>query len=255
MASLAAVETTPVLHKGMFPPGAMLVPCHDMARYHQFTNDLMLLDVPDGTVPIMNRSSSIVQNMNMSVEMMLGTSAAWAWIIGDDHGFKRDIVLQLLKHDVDVVVPLCTKRGPPFSLVIYDKQSGVDEQGRPLYNTMQFSELPMDGKLFEVEAAGTAGMLVKRHVFDAIGSPWFRNWDDTVINEDMVFCRRVREAGFKIMVDPTQCITHIGVLAAFPEVMDGKWGLSLDLQGAAIHLPGGIRLDTPGGDFKKGHIK
>src|SRR5512142_2967350 len=160
MASLAAVETTPVLHKGMFPPGAMLVPCHDMARYHQFTYDLMLLDVPDGTVPIMNRSSSIVQNMNMSVEMMLNTPAERAWIIGDDHGFKRDIVLQLLKHDVDVVVPLCTKRGPPFSLVIYDRQCGEDEQGRPLYNTMQFHDLPLDGELFEVEAAGTAGMLV-----------------------------------------------------------------------------------------------
>lgn len=255
MASLAAVEVPPQLDKADFPPGAMIVPCHDMARYHQFTYDLMLLDVPDGTIPIMNRSSSIVQNMNMSVEMMLDSDAEWAWIVGDDHGFKRDIVLQLLAHDLDVVVPLCTKRGPPFSLVLYDGECGVDEYGRPLYNTMQFHDLPQDGKLFEVAAAGTAGMLVKRHVFEAIGAPWFRNWDDTVINEDMVFCRRIKEAGFKIMVDPTQRISHIGILAAFPEEIDGKWGLSLDLHGAAMHIPGGIKLDSPKGDFKKAHLR
>ena len=255
MTALAAVETAPVPSKDDFPPGAMIVPCHDLARWHQFTYDLMLLDVPDGTIPIMNRSSSIVQNMNMSVEMMLDSDAQWAWIIGDDHGFKRDIVVQLLAHDVDVVVPLCVKRGPPFSLVIYDKECGRDDHDRPLYNTMQFPELPQDGKLFEVEAAGTAGMMVKRHVFEEIGSPWFRNWDDITINEDMVFCRRVKEAGFKIMVDPNLQISHIGMVKAFPEQIDGTWGLSLDLQGAAIHIPNGVKLDTPEGDFKKGHLR
>lgn len=255
MTALAAVETPPALSKDDFPAGAMIVPCHDLARFHQFTYDLMLLDVPDGTIPIMQRSSSIVQNMNMSVETMLKTDAAWAWIIGDDHGIQRDTVLRLLAHDVDVVVPLCTKRGPPFSLTLFDRQCGHDEDGRPLYNTMQFSDLPKDGKLFSVEAAGTAGMLVKREVFEAIGKPWFRNSDGITINEDMMFCRAVREQGFEIMVDPATRISHMGLLAAFPELMDGTWGLTLDLQGAAVHLPNGIKLDAPDGDFKKGHVR
>lgn len=255
MTALAAVETTPLLSKDDFPSGAVITPCHDLARYHQFTYDLTHVDVPDGTLQLMNRSSSIVQNLNMSVEMMLDTEAQWGWIIGDDHGFKRDVVLKLLAHDVDVVVPLCTKRGPPFSLVLYDRECGRDEENRPLYNTMQFPELPTDGKLFEVEAAGTAGMLVKRHVFEAVGKPWFRNWDDITINEDFVFCRRLREAGYKIMVDPTIQISHIGMMAAFPEMIDGAWGLSLDLQGAAVHIPNGIKLDSPDGEFKKGHLR
>ena len=194
MTSLALAEDlAPVPDKADFPAGCVIVPCHDMARWHQFTYDLNHLDVPDGTLQLMNRSSSIVQNMNMSVEQMLDSEAQWAWIIGDDHGFKRDLVLKLLAHDLDVVVPLCAKRGPPFSLVVYDRECGHDEEDRPLYNTMQYPDLPTDGELFEVEAAGTAGMLVKRHVFEAIGSPWFRNWDDITINEDFVFCRRLRE--------------------------------------------------------------
>ena len=92
-------------------------------------------------------------------------------------------------------------------------------------------------------------MLVKRHVFEAIGEPHFRNWDDTTINEDFVFCRRVREAGFKIMVDPMLQITHIGQVSAFPELVEGKWGLSLDLGGANIHIPNGIKLE---GGLEKG---
>jgi len=255
MTALAAVESQPLPDKRDFPAGAMIVPCHDLARYHQFTYDLMLLDVPDGTIPIMKRSSSIVQNFNASVQEMLDSEAQWAWIIGDDHGFKRDIVLRLLRHEADIVVPLCVKRGPPFSLVLFDSVWGEDEYGRPLYNTMQFPDLPSDGKLFEVEAAGTAGMLVRRHVFEAIGDPWFENSDGITINEDMVFCIRAREAGFKIMVDPTAVITHLGMLSAYPEQHDGTWGLTLDLQGAAVHLPNGIKLDAPEGDFKKGHVR
>ena len=256
MASLALAEdlaTSP--DKADFSPGCVIVPCHDMARWHQFTYDLNHLDVPDGTLQLMNRSSSIVQNMNMSVEQMLDSEAEWAWIVGDDHGFKRDVVLKLLAHDLDVVVPLCAKRGPPFSLVVYDRECGHDEEDRPLYNTMQYPDLPTDGELFEVEAAGTAGMLVKRHVFEAIGSPWFRNWDDITINEDFVFCRRLREAGFKIWVDPTLAISHIGMLAAFPELIDGKWGLSLDLQGAQIHIPNGIKLESGEPQFSKGRMR
>ena len=186
--ALAALETPPVPRKEDFPPGAMIVPCHDLARFHQFTYDLMLLDVPDGTIPIMNRSSSIVQNMNMGVEMILESEAEWAWIVGDDHGFKRNIVVQLLAHHRST----WSCRFAPSAARLFrwsstTRSAARTGPGRPLYNTMQFSDLPTDGKLFEVHAAGTAGMLVKRHVFEALGSPVFRNWDDTVINEDVVF--------------------------------------------------------------------
>ena len=120
--ALAEVPLAP--DKNDFPAGAVIIPCHDLARYHQFTYDLIHFDVPDGTISLMQRSASVVQNMNMGVEQMLDTSASWAWIIGDDHSFNRDVVVQLLKHDADIVVPLCTKRGPPFSLVLFDKDCG-----------------------------------------------------------------------------------------------------------------------------------
>src|SRR4030095_6664312 len=122
------------LDKDDYPAGALILPCHDLARYHQFTFDLQVLDAPDGTLPLMNRSASVLQNLNAGIETMMETSAQWAWIIGDDHSFQRDTLLKLLAHDVDIVAPLCTKRVPPFPLVVYDSDDGVDEQGRTKYN-------------------------------------------------------------------------------------------------------------------------
>ena len=42
-------------------------------------------------------------------------------------------------------------------------------------------------------------MLVKRHVLEAIGEPYFETFGKQ--NEDLEFCRKIRNAGFKIHVD------------------------------------------------------
>lgn len=224
-----------------------MVPCADHARYHHFTHDIVLLDVPDETKIAIQRSASVVQNMNAMVEEMLAGDSAWAWIIGDDHCFPRDIVVSLLAHDVDIVVPLCTRRSPPFGLVAFtEPQEGeekVDPLGRPFWHIIQFDELPKHG-LMEIHAAGTAGMLVKREVFERMEGPWFENSDTISTNEDVTFCRKARDLGFKVMLDVDSRIGHIGNFAAWPDRRGGDWGLTLDFQGQGqnhIFLAGGIR--------------
>ena len=236
------------LNREDFPAGTVAIPCNDLARYHHFTHDLTLLDVPDGTVISMHRSASIVQNMNQIVEAMLATDSAWMWIIGDDHTFKRDTVLRLLAHDLDIVAPLCSRRGPPFSLVAFDYQQGEDELGRPLYHALQYDELPEHG-LVPVTAAGTAGMLVKRHVLEAIGNPWFENSDGRTQNEDIEFCRKAVDAGYQIHVDVDTSIGHIGVFATWPTRRQNEWGITFDFQGQGrndIFIAGGIRPNDQG---------
>lgn len=245
MTTLAAVEPAAPLDPAEFPKGTVIVPCHDLARYHQFSFDLTLLDVPDGTEITFQRSASIVQNLNQGIGQLLRSESAWAWIVGDDHSFNRDTIMRLLAHDVDIVAPLCVKRAPPFSLVAYDREEGLDPQGRMQFNTMEFEDLPEDG-LFEVAAAGTAGMLIKREVFEALEEPWFLNSDGLTTNEDVTFCRRARAEGFKVLLDPGTRIGHLGIVAAWPDHRDGAWGLTLDFQGAGhnqIFIPGGIRLE------------
>src|SRR5262245_33046884 len=117
--------------------GTVVVPCHDLARYHHFSHDLTMLDVPDGTLISFQRSASVVQNLNEAVREMLDTDSEWAWFIADDHAFPRDVVVRLLEDDEDIVAPVCCRRGPPFSLVLFDREVGEDEYGRMQYHVIQ----------------------------------------------------------------------------------------------------------------------
>jgi len=251
----AVVETTPIApratpeQRDQYPPGMVFVPCHDLARYHGFTNDLVLLDVPDGTEINFTRSSSIVQNFNLGVETMLQSQAQWMWVIGDDHMFGRDVVLRLLKHDVDIVAPLCVRRGPPFTLVAFDEAgSKVDADGNPLYHMLDMDDLPDHG-LMPIPATGSAGMLIKRSVFEALEPPWFRNGDLVTVNEDVIFCERVREElGLTVWLDVDTYIGHLGTFCAMPMHQDGRWGLMFDFLGRGenrIFLPGGVKPGDP----------
>jgi len=264
-----------------YPPGTIVIPCHDLARYHQFTHDMHLLDVPDGTIASYQRSLSIVQNLNEAVKAMLQEQkppvdeagnpkldefgeplpappdSQWAWFIADDHCFSRTVVVDLLRRDVDIVVPLVCRRGPPYSLVIFDDERGEDEHGRTMYHQVQYDELPEDGGLFEVHAAGSAGMMVKRHVFEEIGFPWFENSDGISTNEDVEFCRKAREAGFKIWCDTDVRLGHLGAVAAWPARREGEWGIVFDFQGVGqnqIWMPGGVRASDEGVGTATGQV-
>lgn len=249
---MSAVELVPGIasteERNRFAAGTVAVPCSDLARYHHFTHDLTILDVPDGSIISFHRSASVVQNMNEIVRGMAEESE-WLWIIGDDHTFQRDTVLRLLARGLDVVAPLCARRGPPFSLVAFDERTGEDEHGRPLYHVLQYDELPARGGLLEVEVCGTAGMLVRRAVLDAIGYPWFANSDGITANEDVEFCRRARAAGFRVWVDCDVRIGHLGVVAVWPDRRNETWGMTLDFQGEGrndIFIAGGIRPNDQG---------
>lgn len=235
--------------RNLFPPGTVGVPCTDHARYHSFTTSLVMLDVPDDTDILIRSSASIVDNMNEIVGAMQDDSP-WLWVIGDDHTFPRDIILRLLAHDVDIVVPLCARRGPPFNLVAFDQATGVDPHGRPTYHVLDYKDIPDEPGLMEIAAAGTAGMLIKREVLDAVGYPWFRNSDGMSMNEDVEFCRRAVELGFKVWLDTSVAIGHMGLVNVVPSRADGQRGFALNFGGgggnSAIFIPGGIRSDDPG---------
>ncbi len=44
-------------------------------------------------------------------------------------------------------------------------------------------------------------------------------WNGEFWGEDYVFCRRAREAGFKIWIDPTIVLNHAGQSGAFVEIL------------------------------------
>lgn len=199
-------------------PGTVALPCGELGRYHAFTYCLAALTYPAGSRLGMAKGLSIPSNLNTIIRNMVGD---WVWLIGDDHVFQPDIIQQLGRNDVDVVVPLCVRRQPPFSLVVF---KGEDDDG---YVPFAYDEIP-DG-LFEVHAAGTAGMLIRRHVLEAVGDPWFENADREQATEDLEFCRKIRQGGFRIHADPTVLLGHIGTFTAWPRRVNGDLGIFFDM--------------------------
>ena len=121
--------------------------------------------------------------------------------IDDDMTFDRDAVRRLLTHDLPIVGGLCHNRRPPYPpILIHDSPRGFEFQ-------YDYPE-----GLVEVDATGAAFLLVKREVFEAIRAefPDEEPWRPKGVSEDVSFCRRAREAGFKVFVDTTIKIGHVG---------------------------------------------
>jgi GT2 family glycosyltransferase len=65
----------------------------------------------------------------------------------------------------------------------------------------------------EIDAAGSAGMLVRRHVFDNIGEPYFASTNGAYLNEDVAFCAKVKGPGYRIFATADVTMGHIGIFA------------------------------------------
>jgi hypothetical protein len=202
--------------------GTVGVVSGDTVRYPDFCQSLVILGKPEGTRLIWSKSHDVTGNCNVICRKFLGD---WVWLIGDDHVFDPDILIRLLEHDVDVVVPLCLKRTPPYDPVVYDRQNMQSEYVG--------AELPGSG-LYQVYAAGQAGMLIRRHVLDAIQDPWFETKGGP--NEDLMFCAKVRDAGFKIWCDVDARLGHIATHTVWPAWREDGWHADIDL-GSNVRMP------------------
>jgi hypothetical protein len=192
-----------------------------LARYTDFWLAYQALMRPASTAYLNRQGMDVTGNYNGLITDMRGD---WLWILGDDHTFAPDILVNLLSHEVDVVVPLVLKKDAPFDPVVYEGQEGQDEDtGLPFHRVAM---LPQSG-LHEIYAAGSAGMLIRKHVLDALDRPVFTT-SHGVQNEDLLFCQKVREAGFKIWCDVDQKMGHIGIHTVYPMWEGSRWGSILD---------------------------
>lgn len=144
------------------------------------------------------------------VDQVRNLIAHWAvnydylFAVDSDMGFAPDTLLKLLSHNVDVVSGLYIQRKEDqHTLEIYDNYN----RNVPYENIKEFP-------LVEVGGCGFGCVLVKSEVLRAVGYPQFVyksaiDHKDT-ISEDVYFCAKARERGFKIYADTTILCDHIG---------------------------------------------
>ena len=216
-------------------PGLIGVPCGDLGRYVRLYDALDKLIVPQGSELRFATGANVAHNCNALVkELLTKPDFEWLWIMGDDHGFSEDVLLKLLARQVDIVVPIVSRRGAPFQTVLY-KVAALDAS---TYLTYSWGDLTRDypaGGLIQVDAAGSAGMLIRRHVFSLIEDPWFE-WTRR-ISEDVNFCLKARKAGISINADLEQILTHITPAELTPyRNKAGEWNVAANSGGRSVSL-------------------
>lgn len=216
--------------------GTIGIVANDTARFTAFSVSLAAVQSPPGSQIAWAVGSDIAESRNHLVnERMHGE---WIWFMDDDHAFVPDVLTKLLAWNVSVVGPLCLMRQKPFlptTLIERDK-------------TIDLTVMPSEG-LTTVYSTGTAGMLIRRSVFDKFrerwpGKPLFEK--RTGFSDDFLFCARLRELEIPIHVDLGQRLGHITTTVVWPdELDDGQKVVSFQISDSYIvHV--GYEKEVPG---------
>lgn len=206
------------LHDTGHEPGTIVVTASSLARYAEFWLSVEAVKVPYGTRLVAARGADIPHQLNEGIRRMTG---AWCWFLGDDHTFDADLLLNLLKRDLDVVLPVVPRRDPPFVPVLMHGPVGKN------MHRYAWTEIPVSGtfQIPKFDSAGQAGALVKKHVLDQLGDPWFEGGKLTPgrLMEDMYFVQRLHELDVPMHVDCEQVMPHIANITITPQRYQGRW--------------------------------
>jgi hypothetical protein len=203
-------------------PGTIGVLSGDQSRWSWFTQSLINVvnSAPSGTEVLWINGLWIAAAVNKMVANMAGE---WLCILADDHILPADMIPRLLAHEQDIVAPLCCLRRLPYQpSLFHDTPNG--------YVGYTWEELEGKNGLLAVDTFGGPGVMIRRHVFEAIGAPFFEAHPGyrEAPHEDLYTFSKCRQAGFQPYVDLDMPIGHILPAAVFPHVLqNGGWRVRL----------------------------
>jgi hypothetical protein len=193
--------------------------------------------------------AKVVVARNHSSQICLSGGGDYLLLIDDDMVVPHDMVDQLLRHDVDIISPIFFRSMPPIEPLIFD----LDELGNP----MPIMDYPAD-QLFETPGgSGTGVMLIKRKVLEAMEVPIWIGTIDPTVGEDVLFCRRARDLGFRSWCDSSVKVSQMSVAVPvgekqYMEIYPGKRNLQVfdrGFMGAAQGRLTGPRTMKSGGKY------
>lgn len=197
------------------------------------TRLLMALNGIEVMVRVNVSGSLLVRERNELLKQFLASDATHILCIDSDIGWNPLDVKRLIDHNEDFVSVLYPARGPDRCFLF----RAVYEDEHKKMNVSEKGLLPM-----EYVPAGF--MLMKREMIEAMikhfpelyyepKDPSLKQhaghhlfaielFEGEFWGEDYVFCRRARQAGFKIWVDPMVELDHAGVKGRFAQILTDK---------------------------------
>lgn len=186
------------------------IPCMDqvpapfMASLAQLRDDDLIMGV--------NVGSLIYNSRNELAKRAIATESEFCLWLDSDMVFQPDLLKRLKKHfenpETEIVSGVYFRRSTPYTPVLYDKLE-IDAKGNCEFHELE--TLPKDDKPFEVAGIGFGGVLMRTSVLmDVFGLHRMPFAPINGVGEDLSFCWRAREAGHKIICDPTIELGHVG---------------------------------------------
>lgn len=195
------------------------VPCMDSVPA-RFAHSLAMLKKVGECAVTFEIGSLIYSSRNNLARRAVEWDADYVLWLDSDMVFEPDLLERLMTdledYDADMVSGLYFRRVIPYTPVLFDR---LDISGEITYWT-EFKELPDD--VFEVGGCGFGCVLMKTDViFDVFGK--FQNCFAPLGNtgEDLAFCWRARECGYKILCDPNVACGHVGNVVISREFYEG----------------------------------
>lgn len=156
-----------------------------------------------------NLGSLVYTSRNYLALMAMQDEADLIMWFDSDMVFNPDTLLRLLKDiddGADFVTGVYYRRTSPFTPTLFSKLD-INEEGVAIWD--QIEEVPDKG-IFEVAGCGFGCVLMKtdiaRDVFKKFGRLFSPIGE---VGEDLSFCWRARECGYKLMCDPDIPLGHV----------------------------------------------
>lgn len=127
--------------------------------------------------------------------------------LDSDMVFMPDLLEKLMEDDKDIVAGMFFQRRPPCWPAIW-KELTVGEAGER--SDTRYLDYP-ENELFEVEACGMAAVLMKTEVLQNVYDTYHRMFEPiSGYGEDLSFCIRAKNCGYKIWCDSRIEVGHRG---------------------------------------------
>ena len=146
------------------------------------------------------KGQEVGEARNMITQLALDDGAKYLWFLDEDLSIPQNACTQLVStlENADSSTMACggiytTKSHPAEPLVYREKGGGPFWQWKM-------------GDVFECAGLATGCMMIKTEVFRTLDKPWFKTTQEQT--EDMYFCDRLVEAGFKVLADSKVMCVH-----------------------------------------------
>lgn len=181
------------------------VPCMDMVA-SGFAQSLAMLQKGGHETAICFECGSLIYDArNKLAKRAIEMGADYTMWFDSDMIFQPDTMLRLLEHKDEggIISGLYFRRSPHYTPVVFAKCNIRERSWADL------EEIPTE--LCEVEGVGFGCVLVSTDVLMSMAAKKWR-WFEPLkgFGEDLSFCWRARQCGYKVLLDPNVKCGHVG---------------------------------------------